>query len=166
MARRKQFKNPPLVEVFTEFFFEPDPEKELDPLLLAKFWRGKIKAAFPRAVQPTEPPAPRHRFTSEDGKTLLQVGENLLVVNQLPPYYGWERYQPAVVECFEHYVRQWRPVRVARAAVHYINKIDIPRLDFEMDEYLNLFPVLLEFPGKPATNIVLSYEMQGAALHI
>jgi uncharacterized protein (TIGR04255 family) len=163
MARRKQYRNPPLLEVFSEFFYQPDPERE-EPyaLSLAKFWRGKLKNDFPRAVQPAGPPRPRDRFTSEDGKTLLQIGEDLLVVNQLPPYHQWERYEPVVVDCFSQYTRQWKPVRVNRAAIHSINKIDIPRLDFNLDEYFNLFPVLPDFPKKPATNIALSYEVQGA----
>jgi uncharacterized protein (TIGR04255 family) len=162
MAKRKQYKNPPLVEVFSEFFFQPDPEKELDSLLLAKFWRGPIKERFPQAVQPAGPPMRRDRFRSEDGKTLLQVGENLLVVNQLPPYYGWGRYEPVVVECFRHYARQWKPVGVDHAGVHYIDKIDIPRPELSLEEYFNLFLVLPEFPAKPATNIAASYEVEGA----
>ncbi len=161
MAKRKQYKNPPLVEVFTEFFFKPNPEKEPNSILVGKFWKGKIKADFPIAVQPTGPPTPRDRFASQDGKTLVQVGDNLLVVNQLPPYYEWERYEPVVVECFSEYTRQWKPIRVDRAAVHYIDKVDIPKLEFNLDEYLNLL-VMPEFPKTPVTNIALSYEVQGA----
>jgi uncharacterized protein (TIGR04255 family) len=162
MGRRKQYKKPPLVEVFCEFFFQPDPDGEPDPLAIAKFWKGKIRADFPRAIQPSGPPMRRDRFASEDGKTLLQIGENMLVVNQLPPYYGWERFEPAVVDCFAQYIRQWKPARADRAAVHYVDKIDIPHLEFDLTEYLNLYPTLPEFPKTPATNIALSYEVQGA----
>jgi uncharacterized protein (TIGR04255 family) len=161
MAKLKQYKNPPLIEVACVFRFKPDPEKEVHALLLAKFWKGKIKAAFPQAIQPTEPPAPRDRFASEDGKTFVQVGENLLVVNQLPPYYGWGRFEPVVVDCFREYARYWNPQCVERAAVHYINKIDIPQLEFNLDKYLNLL-VLPEFPKKPAMNISVSYTVYGA----
>src|SRR5207244_219697 len=79
--------------------------------------------------QPFGPPTPRLRFISEDEKTLVQLGENLLVVNQLPPYYGWEKYEPTVVECFDHYTKLWKPSSVARAAVHYIDKVDLPMLE-------------------------------------
>lgn len=161
MAKLKQYKNPPLIEVACEFRFEPDPEKEVHALLLAKFWKGKIKAAFPQAIQPAEPPAPRDCFASEDGKTFVQVGENVLVVNQLPPYYGWGRFEPVVVDCFHEYARHWMPLRVERAAVHYINKIDIPQREFNLDKYLNLL-VLPEFPKKPAWNINASYRVYGA----
>jgi len=161
MAKLKQYKNPPLIEVACEFRFEPDPEKEVHAVLLAKFWKGKIKDAFPQAIQPTEPPAPRDRFASADGKTFVQVGEDLLVLNQLPPYYGWGRFEPVVVDYFREYARHWKPRRVERAAVHYINKIDIPRLEFNLDKYFNLM-VLPEFPKKPAWDITASYTVQGA----
>jgi uncharacterized protein (TIGR04255 family) len=165
MAKRKQYRNPPLVEVFCEFSFAPAPDKKQFALELSKFWEGdrkRIRNQFPLAVEPTGPPVPRHRFLSENEKTLLQVGENLLVVNQLPPYHEWERYEPVVVECFDRYTRVWTPTRVDRAAIHYINKIDVPEVDFNLDDYFNLFPVLPEFPGTPATNIALSYEVLGA----
>jgi uncharacterized protein (TIGR04255 family) len=161
MAKRKPYKNPPLIEATCAFLFQPDPDQDLDALLLAKFWRGKLKANFPRAIQPTGPPTVRHRFASEDGKTLLQVGANLLAVHQLPPYYEWGRLEPVVMDCFNEYTRHWKPVRVDRAAVHYTNKIDIPQLDFNLEEYLNIM-VLPEFPNKPVTDIRASYKVQGA----
>jgi uncharacterized protein (TIGR04255 family) len=162
VAKRKQFKNPPLVEVFSEFFFEPGPEREPHSLLVGTFWRGKVKEDFPQPIEPAGPPAPRDRFASADGKTILQVGENLLVVNQLPPYYGWERYEPTVVEYFGLYARHWRPARVVRAAVHYIDKVDIPKSEVGLEDYFNLYPVLPERPGTAATNLAVSYEVSGA----
>ncbi len=87
MAKLKHYKNPPLIEVACEFRFEPSPEKEVHALLLAKFWKGETKEAFPHAIKPTAPPVRPDRFASGDGKTFVQIGESLLVVNQLPPYY-------------------------------------------------------------------------------
>jgi uncharacterized protein (TIGR04255 family) len=162
MGKRKQYRNPPLVEVFSEFIFQPGPERELHSLLVTKFWRGKVKADFPQVIEPTGPPTRRDRFASADGKTLLQVGENLLVINQLPPYYGWERYEPAVVDCFTLYAKLWKPAGVLRAAVHYIDKVDIPKIEVGIEEYFNLYPVLPEYPKTAATNLAVSYEVSGA----
>src|SRR6266446_2189846 len=133
MARRKQYKNPPLVEVFTEFFFQPAEGVEWDSFLVPTFYK-KIAKDFPTRkrmaavgiqlrmsgggappdFQPFGPPTPSHRFISENEKTLLQLGENLLVVNQLPPYYGWENYEPRLVEGFGLYVKLWKPARAVR----------------------------------------------------
>jgi uncharacterized protein (TIGR04255 family) len=163
MGKRKQYRNPPLVEVFSEFFFQPGPEKELHSLLVARFWKGKLKTDFPQALEPVGPPTPRHRFASEDGKTLLQIGDNLLVVNQLPPYYGWEKYEPKVIESFGLYTRLWKPASVLRAAVHYVDKVDIPKIEVGVEDYFNLYPVLPDYPRTAATNLAVSYEVSGAA---
>jgi uncharacterized protein (TIGR04255 family) len=175
MAKRKQYKSPPLVEVFTEFFFQSPEGIEWDSFIVPSFYR-KIAKNFPTRkrtatvgiqvrmsgggappeFQPFGPPTPRHRFISENEKTLVQLGENLLVVNQLPPYYGWEKYEPTVVECFGLYVKLWKPARVGRAAVHYIDKIDLPEAEAGLERYFNLLPVLPEFPPQPATNLTMS----------
>jgi len=179
--KHKQFKKPPLIEVFCEFFFETAAGVEWDSFIVPTFYR-KVRKDFPTRqrmstvgfqlmmgvgvpppqMQSVGPPTPRHRFISENGKTLVQLGDNLLVVNQLPPYYGWERFEPTVMQCFRLYTQLWKPEKVARAAVHYIDKVDIPSLDVGIEEYFNLYPTLPEHPGTPATNLALTYEVQGA----
>jgi len=182
MANRRQYKNPPLVEILTEFFFVPAEGIEWDSFIVPAFHR-RIAAGFPTRkrlpavgievrmssggdspeFKPLGLPTPRHRFISEDEKTLVQLGENLLVVNQLPPYYGWEKYRPRVVECFNLYVKLWKPTRVGRVAVHYINKIDLPEVEAGLEEYFNLLPTLPDFPLQPVvTNLSMSYEVPGS----
>ena len=178
---RKQYRNPPLVEVFAEFFFEAREGDKWDSFTTPAFYK-KIERDFPtrqrlNAVgiqfrmagsnslpefQSLGPPTPRHRFISQDEKTLVQLGENLLVVNQLPPYYGWEKYEPVIVDCFDLYTKLWKPARVARGAVHYVDKIDLPVLEASLERYFNLVPIFPDFPDKPATNLALSYEVPGA----
>jgi uncharacterized protein (TIGR04255 family) len=182
MPHRKQYRRPPLVEVFCEFFFEGPEGTEWDSFGVPSFYK-KIKSDFPTRkrlasvgvefkvagngaapeVKTVGPPTPRHQFVSENGKTLVQLGENLLVVNQLPPYYGWERFEPTVAECLKTYVGIWKPKTVARAAVHYIDKVDIPKPEVRIEQYLNLYPNLPEFPGTTATNLAMAYEVGGAS---
>jgi len=180
--KRKQFKKPPLVEVFCEFFFQIQDGVEWDSFLVPTFYK-KIKANYPTrkriasvgiAVRvqggssapeiqpPVGPPTPRHRFIAADGKTLIQLGENLLVVNQLPPYYGWEKFEPKIIEAFELYMQLWKPKAVARAAVHYINKVDIPEAEVNLEDYFHLLPGIPDFPRSPVTNVTLAYEVKGA----
>jgi uncharacterized protein (TIGR04255 family) len=180
MAKRKQYKNPPLVEVFSEFFFQPPEGEEWDPFVAPSFYR-RIEKKFPTRqrvpgggieirvassgaapeFQRFGPPTPRYRFISEDGKTLVQLGENLLAVNQLPPYYGWERYEPVVMESCTLYEKLWKPATLARAAVHYIDKVDLPEVEVALDRYFNLFPVLPEGIEQPVTNLTVACEIPG-----
>jgi uncharacterized protein (TIGR04255 family) len=180
MAKKNQYKNPPLVEVFCEFFFQPPEEAEWDVLLLTRFW-NKIRTAFPKrenlkagievSVREGEgspkvrfgPPTPQYRFRSADNKTLVQIGENLLAVNRLPPdYEGWGKFEPVVASSFSHYLQVWKPSKLVRAAVHYIDKIDIPKREIELADYFTLYPVFPEKPKTLVTNVLLSYEAKGA----
>ncbi len=179
MLRRKQYAKPPLVEVFCEFFFENAEGREWDWFIIPKLY-GRLKKSFPtrkhfrrvgvqlrmdplagaQELERIGPPMPRHQFLSEDGKSLVQVGENLLAVNQLPPYYGWERFKPLVTECFGAYCTLARPKSVARRALHYIDKIDVPKAEFRVEDYFNLYPVL---PAQdPVTNLAMAFELRGA----
>ncbi len=50
MAKRKPYTNPPLLELFCEFSFQPNLEKESllpYPVLLTKLWK-KLNTHFPR----------------------------------------------------------------------------------------------------------------------
>jgi uncharacterized protein (TIGR04255 family) len=135
--------------------------------------RRQLRAAggqsqMPVAKQPPPggqlgPPSPRHLFIAADGKTIVQVGENLLVVNQLPPYYGWEKFQPIIENCADIYRKLWRPNTIARAAIHYLDRVDITEAEIDAAQYFNVFPVMPDFPGTPATNWVIAYEVRGAA---
>ena len=136
------YANPPLVEVFCEFYFESSEDGEWDAFLVPQLYE-KVKAKFPQKkrlatvgiefkmprgphgieVKQQGPPTPRHQFLSEDGKSSLQIGENLLVVNQLPPYYGWAKFEPNIVDAFKKYAALWKPKKVERLALHYVDKI-------------------------------------------
>ncbi len=82
------------------------------------------------------------------------------MVNQLPPYYGWGKFEPLVTECFEVYCKLAKPLRVARSALHYIDKVDVPKPEFRLEDYFNLYPIL---PGSdPVTNLAMAFELRGA----
>jgi uncharacterized protein (TIGR04255 family) len=177
---RTQLKKPPLIEVFCEFFFQGPDGPEWDGFAVPRFY-NKIRKDFPTrkrissvgvqdpfsaggvspGVSSVGPPTPRHRFTSKDGQTIVQLGDNLLVVNQLPPYYGWEKFEPVVDRCFKLYVDLWKPRTVAHAAVHYFDQVDIPEAEFSLETYFNLYPCLPDGQSGPITNLTMAFESKG-----
>ncbi|MEX0710744.1 MAG: TIGR04255 family protein [Pirellulales bacterium] len=179
MLTRKQYAKPPLLEVFCEFFFDLEEDPSWDGFLVPRFFEA-IEADFPSrkhlqafgvqlrldeggqvGVERKGSPTPRHRFESHDGKTLVQVGENLLVVNQLPPYYGWERFAPRVIDCWQKYSSVWQPKRISRLALHYIDKIDIPDRQVRLENYFNLYPTIPQVVDKPMANLAMAFEVTG-----
>ncbi len=184
MSETRQYKNPPLVEVFCELFFALSEGEEWDAFQTPQFYeriRHKmpvrkdlhtvgIAVTVPHGakggqgldVRPHGPPTPRYRFQSSDGKTVAQIAENLLVVNQLPPYYGWESFQSVLLEAFSHYVDLWPVAQIERVALHYVDKVVVPESQFELAAYFNLYPVLPIEAGEPITNVAMAFEVAGA----
>ncbi len=178
----RQLKNPPLLEVYCEFIFDSPEDEQWDGLRISDFI-GKIGNGYTQhrmmhqgggqarlhdeveddregIGDPTEP-VPLFRFSTEDGGTTVQVGENLLVVNQLPPYYGWSRFAPGVLDAIEAYRTTWKSGSIARAFLHYVDYVFIPVKTFEFREYFNVYPVLPTSFDKPSTNLSLSFDIEG-----
>jgi len=84
----------------------------------------------------------RMQFLSADGKALVQVGPNLLAVNHLKPYPGWDTFLPMIQEAYRAYIETAPPTAIQRIGLRYINRIELPGPRVELEEYLNIYPYL------------------------
>jgi len=177
----KRFKKPPLLEVYCEFLFDPPEGDSWEGLQVCEFV-GLIGEGYTQhrmmhhgGVQirlhdeegdywghgDPDDIVPLFRFSTDDGSTTVQVGENLLVVNQLPPYYGWSRYGPRVLDGIKAYSHVWKPVKVVQAFLHYVDRVLTPQGNFEFRDYFNLYAVLPPAFDRPYTNLSLSFDIEG-----
>jgi uncharacterized protein (TIGR04255 family) len=118
MLPGRRYKNPPLIEVLANSYFEPDEGQQWDPKRLAHFSEQIKELGFPaeedtRGRGPSVPPEARtrsrrdvnwpwrHRFASDEANRIVQVGENLLVINQFSPYYGWTLFKQQILDCYK-----------------------------------------------------------------
>jgi uncharacterized protein (TIGR04255 family) len=94
-----KYRNPPVVEALCEIFFEGS---EWDDTVVGQFY-DRVKERFPQRRQVELQKAqftigkghsaagihrmpPQMLFLTEEGSSLLQIRQDLLVVNQLRPY--------------------------------------------------------------------------------
>ena len=180
MLQDRNYRKPPLIEVFSDFYFDMGDDQEWDPKRLS-FFADNIKAfgytveknlprAGPRRLRDGMPRAQRtanwpwrHGFASEDGNRTAQVGENLLVINQLPPYYGWQVFKQQALQCFNLYQSVWLSRRIVHAGLHYVDVVRIPGDSFFIDDFFNMYPVLPETVDKwTVRDLAMSCELQGA----
>jgi uncharacterized protein (TIGR04255 family) len=61
-----------------------------------------------------------------DGKALLSIGANVLGVNVLKPYEGWEKYRPRIVNALKVYTAISGQNIVKRIGLRYINRLIVP----------------------------------------
>lgn len=89
-----------------------------------------------------EPEARKLVFLADDEKTLVQIAPNLLAVNRLAPYLGWDQFKPEVIRLLGIYSEVARPNSIARIGVRYINRIMVLDGEVRLEGLFNVYPQL------------------------
>ncbi|MBP8972751.1 MAG: TIGR04255 family protein [Anaerolineae bacterium] len=153
MGRR--YRHPPIIEALCEFRFEPSAPWDLAiPGLIyekvrvdfpkrqqAKAFEVNV-AASPESVEQRLVTTDRIQFLREDEKALIQVDRNLLAVNHLAPYPTWQEFLPLIRLGFNAYVEVARPKGIQRIGLRYINRIEMPGQDIELEDFLEFRPFI------------------------
>src|SRR5437660_1115227 len=80
-------------------------------------------------------------FRSEDNLQTFQATLEGFSFNRLAPYESWEEFSRDAKNLWEIYKEICRPTHVTRAAVRYINQINIPANELtELKDYLSTVP--------------------------
>jgi len=154
----RKYKNPPVVEVLCEFEFISEQPWDLTlPGLIYE----KIKDEFPdkqqqpgisvqfrkteRGIEHKVEPAPlRIQFHRKDKSALIQIGPNLLVINQLKPYSTWEEFKAMILKNFQIYKEVANPKRFKKIGLRYINIVDFDKETVELKDYFRFYPYIPE----------------------
>jgi uncharacterized protein (TIGR04255 family) len=148
----KQYKKPPIIEALCEFQFGQDTPWDLTiPGLVYE----KISDIFPKRSQiarvamspsrketgPQIDTTPLMRFTSEDEKTLIQVGTHLLTINYLNSYSSWEDFLSLIRKGYEAYCEVAPPKSIHRIGLRYINNFQI-KGKTTLEDFFNFYPYI------------------------
>jgi uncharacterized protein (TIGR04255 family) len=169
----------PLVEALCEFRFEVTGGWDLT---LPGLFYAKVKDAFPLQepvdevsfqmelgpvqgkpqvikTQRLQHKTQRLQLWNEDRSATLQIGKNLLSINQLTPYPGWDDFKALIQHAFSTYSSICSDFKFKGIALRYINHIKPTSEEgFSIDDYLTTIPV---FPGPlnlPLTGFQQSYS--------
>ncbi len=139
------YKNPRLIEALCEIHFEPGPA--WDSTLFGLFYE-RIREAFPEKrelrnvevgvqaddrelSQYVREAGVRMQFVRQDGTAMVQIAQNLLAVNQLPPYPNWAEFSALIHARFEDYLTIAQPKNITRVGLRYINRFDFALNEFD-----------------------------------
>ena len=148
MNTERRYKNPPIAEALCEMHFEEGLQWNATFFGL---FHEKIKDEFPEAKElhgmamgfQTKPGGidqqlrqvgTRMRFYREDKTALVQISKNLLAVNLLPEYPGWEKFKPLILNRLTDYISVIQPKAILRVGLRYVNRIDLPEAEFKFDQ--------------------------------
>ncbi|MBI5190539.1 MAG: TIGR04255 family protein [Nitrospirae bacterium] len=153
-----KYKNPPLVEALCEFQFEAG--EPFDNTIPGLFY-AEIKGEYPIKKQQrgidfklnqadgkfeaTPGISEKSQFYNKEENALIQIGTNMLAVNTLTPYPGWEAFKPMITKHREIYQQLATPKGIKRIGLRYINKINIPEKEhegsvIELKDYFTFIP--------------------------
>ena len=169
----RKYANAPVHEVLCEFAFKPSqPWDWTIPGLLYE----KIKDQFPTKRQqnvmtvqlfpasPNQQPQAESiaklQFVSADESCIVQVGPDVLTINQLRPYPGWQVFLPTVLEQLDHYRGIGRPAGISSAAVRYLNSVEIGQAHVDLARYFRVVPRLPDKLPRTFVSMLQQYEVE------
>lgn len=139
--KTRKYSNSPLIEFVCAFHFEIDPNlEESIPITIYQ----EVKDQFPKIKNKNfpnvnvDPSNPRDltintltQFSNNEESLLLQVGQNLLTINNVKNYPTWENFKPIILNNYAIYNRLYKPKSLLRIGVRAINKIIIPTSEIQ-----------------------------------
>jgi len=148
-----KYKNPPIVEAICEFRFSK--ETKWDPTIPGSVYE-KVKDQFPNKESRLEHQlelktdeagfnqnlvgSQKALMFSPDRSSLIQVGQNLLSINHLKPYIGWEQFLPKIKKAYDTLGEVTEINGIDRMALVYIDRIEIPGKQIKLEDYFKFHP--------------------------
>ena len=84
------------------------------------------------------------KFETYDGKYVVQAKADSYSFSIINHYDQWESFSQEAYKYWNNYIEIFKPQKVTRQALRYINRIDIPGISFELKEYFKLYPQLFD----------------------
>lgn len=151
MAQQRNLKNPPIVEAILDlsvrFATPPKPETlgDLAKDLGADYRPAELRRMFQIVVgnpaqAGTHTAAPpivnSYLFRSQDLASAVQSRAEGFTFSGLPPYGGWTDLIAKALPIWEKYRARFRPTRIARCSVRYLNRLMLPGPHLNFDDYI------------------------------
>jgi len=139
-TQHPSYPYPTIAEALCEVHFALSPEKPWRASFIGDFFKA-IQSEYPE-MEPLQdvglqfemgpqglgqsllPPRQRVRFKHADRQLLLQLAEDTLTVNVLPPYPGWPKMVQEVMEAWQKAVEVLAPSAITQIGLRYINRIE------------------------------------------
>lgn len=171
----EKLKTPPLIEALCEFRFAENAN--WDWVLPGQLY-DKIKTDFPERAQiqgvgfqvqaspKLKPVASIHTLPDRvqlkrlDGSAMVQVGYNLLAINQLKPYTSWTEFLSLIMRIFETYQEIAGVVDLERIGLRYINQLVVTDSNSKVSDLITLAPPLTGTLARPIHAFYQRYEIE------
>lgn len=101
------------------------------------------------------------RYETPDGKYVLQARDDRFTFSVLNGYEDWDCFRKEAYKAWGFYKEAFKPKKVIREAVKFINRIIIPETSFKLENYFNFYPHVFEDSDDAADINLANFVMQG-----
>jgi uncharacterized protein (TIGR04255 family) len=151
MAQPRNLKNPPIVEAILDlsvrFATPPKPETlgDLAKDLGADYQAAELRHMFqivvgvqtPTGSHTAAPPVVNsYIFRTKDLGSAVQSRPEGFTFSTLPPYEDWADLIAKALPIWEKYRARFRPTRIVRCSVRYLNRLMLPGPKIDFDDYI------------------------------
>ncbi|BCL81874.1 TIGR04255 family protein [Ktedonobacteria bacterium brp13] len=179
MART--YMKPPLIEAVCDFKFS-----SLQPWdwTIPGLFYEEIRDSFPYKEQLNtietkidqdqgqfiQQSIPKLQFSNEARNVVIQIAPDSLSIHLLPPYNSWIDFKEHIFEYLHAYQKAAHPSGLISVALRYINHVEIPLNEAELEEYFSVLPQVPApipqiFPSF-LLNVDIPYTSPSSALRI
>ncbi len=99
------------------------------------------------------------KISSEDGKNIIQVFKDRLVVSRLEPYTSWPELMEESMRAWGVYLKTVRPKSIKKLSVRYINHFLLPPNMESFEDYLESTPNIPADLPQGLSSFYVSYEL-------
>lgn len=151
----KKYQNPPVEEALCGFRFSSDTKWDITvPGLVYERLKAHYPVREPRlyheleVVQESEGfqqkmhTSERIMLFTEDRRQFVQVGRLLMAVHVLRPYPTWMEFKPKIELAWRSLCEVVNVSGLEQINLRYINRIEFPKPDTKLEEYLEFYPYL------------------------
>ncbi|MFH0926837.1 MAG: TIGR04255 family protein [bacterium] len=83
-------------------------------------------------------------YISSDKKQIVIAGLNGFIFSRLHPYEKWDIFRNDAYRLWQIYTKIAQPELITRVALRFINRIQLPSQQMNLDEYFNASPIVPE----------------------
>ncbi|MBI4337160.1 MAG: TIGR04255 family protein [Chloroflexi bacterium] len=151
--KSRTYNRPPLQEVIVEILVGPSTAWDLTvPGILYEGLKKDFPVRERRQIQEVDiqqatgssalnvKQSERAVFLANDRRRLVQVGDRLIAVNQLPPYPGWQEVRNSVQAAYTALKAVVTVNELRQLSLRYIDRIVIPGTKVKVEDYLKFRP--------------------------
>src|SRR4051812_47823322 len=89
------------------------------------------------------------RLSKADDSRILQIRRDGFAYSHMAPYSEWAIFRAEATGLWKRYQAAFPEIKLARCGLRYINRVDVPMLRVELEDYFRMYPKIPDEMPQP-----------------